>query len=582
MKKALFFLLWVLVCSIPVYAVENPHVFELIQNDFNTGKISRAQELIYNLTAIYNPQNLPTDYRTNETFVTRQATSLKMEAMREFSNFTEQERDALKVFYTRPPATKLNQSLISPSGKFEIHYTLNGDDAATPEFIALTASAFDHVYDVEVNQMGFMAPPIDDPEAPEYDVYVYNMGDYGATTPENAVPGTARDDYTSWIEIDNDFTQTKTVGVPAMQVTAAHEFFHMIHFGYRGISGPDMDPIFLYESTAAWMEDVVYDDVNDYLFYLTGSGGLFQNFNRSFYYRNGTNEYGQCIFYHMLQKKYGINIVREVWESYINHEPLEAIDLALLQHDSNLKTELGEYAIWNYFTGDRADTLHYYPEGESYPQVKYADQVTITDSQMISGNVRKQSLNYYEITPSKTADYHFTPTFENPENWVYAVIVDPHTESAEIKNDLVGGNSVANLEDVTSISKIILCPVYASIPESFDIYSTESFQMQIEPGLGQNMDNRLISVNPAPFIPSRHGKVKVVYNLNETSTVYANIYNENGIQVKHIRLGLCPDGLNFFEWDGTNDDGEGVVSGIYLFILESDVVLGPGKIALIR
>lgn len=579
MKKITLILCVFLIGTVPVRSVENPRILQKLKDDFNQGRITRGQQLLYSLTAIYDPQKLPAQYHTTETVISRQTTSLKMEVMREFSTFTDQERDALKFYMSRPSNTRLDQSLISPSGRFKIHYTLNGNDAATPEFISLTASTFDHVYDVEVTEMGYLAPPIDDPNNPEYDVYVYNIGDYGATTPENSVPGTARDDYTSWIEMDNDFSQTNTIGVPAMLVTAAHEFFHMIHFGYRGIMGTVMNPIFLYETSAAWMEDVVYDDVNDYLYYLPG---FYRTLNQSFYYRNGEHEYGNCLFFHMLQKKYGTDIVKEIWNEYVDHEPLDAIDQVLLEYDSNLKTELGEYAIWNYYTGDRADTLHYYPEGAAYPQVKYADSVTVNDNQKISDSVKKQSFNYYKITPFKSADYHFTPQFEGPENWVYTVINDSHTGPDEISHDLYGGNSVANLQDVQSLSTLIFCPIYASIPEPAAIYSTEQFEMKIESGLGKSTDSHIVSVTPAPFIPGRHGKVKVVFNLKETETIYANIFNENGIRIKRLRLGLCPDGLNFFEWDGTNESGEGVVSGIYLFILESDVILGPGKIALIR
>ena len=49
-------------------------------------------------------------------------------------------------------------------------------------------------------------------------------------------------------------------------MTAAHEFFHAVQAAYDWFE----DAWFM-ESTAAWMEDEVYTDINDNLQYLTSS-----------------------------------------------------------------------------------------------------------------------------------------------------------------------------------------------------------------------------------------------------------------------------------------------------------------------
>ena len=47
-------------------------------------------------------------------------------------------------------------------------------------------------------------------------------------------------------------------------MTAAHEFFHAVQFAYDAA-----DDQWFMESTATWMEDEIYDDVNDNLQYLS-------------------------------------------------------------------------------------------------------------------------------------------------------------------------------------------------------------------------------------------------------------------------------------------------------------------------
>ena len=58
--------------------------------------------------------------------------------------------------------------------------------------------------------------------------------------------------------VDNDYSPAEFPGVvnglPALQVTAAHEFFHAVQFAYNAFQDS-----WLLESTAAWVEDEAFD-----------------------------------------------------------------------------------------------------------------------------------------------------------------------------------------------------------------------------------------------------------------------------------------------------------------------------------
>jgi len=61
----------------------------------------------------------------------------------------------------------------------------------------------------------------------------------------------------------------------AMKVTAAHEFFHAIQFldyGAPRLYSPDFADDWWMEASSTWMEDEVFDEVNDYLQFFQGSG----------------------------------------------------------------------------------------------------------------------------------------------------------------------------------------------------------------------------------------------------------------------------------------------------------------------
>lgn len=53
-----------------------------------------------------------------------------------------------------------------------------------------------------------------------------------------------------------------------IKVTVSHEFAHCIQFGYDPYFVENYQSINFAEGTAVWIEDYVYDDIDDYVYYL--------------------------------------------------------------------------------------------------------------------------------------------------------------------------------------------------------------------------------------------------------------------------------------------------------------------------
>jgi hypothetical protein len=70
----------------------------------------------------------------------------------------------------------------------------------------------------------------------------------------------------------------------------------------------------------------------------------------------------------------------------------------------------------------------------------------------------------------------------------------------------------------------------------------------------------LLQNYPNPFNPSTH----IIYQLPKPGTVSITIYNYLGCLVKRLVSGNIREGVYTVIWDGTDDDGKSVSSGVYI------------------
>ena len=286
--------------------------------------------------------------------------------------------------------TDAQHNLLSPSGRFRIHYDTEGrhavsprdDDAnGIPDYIDLALVVLDSTWVLEVEQLGYNPPPSDNGlgGGDEYDVYVIDIGGsyYGYAYPETAGATTY-----SHLEIDNNFTDPgykQTRGLDALRVTIAHEFHHAIQFGYYA----KFDGSWWQESTSNWMEEVAYPHIDDYLQYLTYFLGFPQRALNSGTF-GSLHTYGSAIFSFFLDQRYSRALNRLIWEEVGRRRSVDLahFDRVIRQVEpGGLGVAAGEFAVWNYFTGNRYRG-EYYAEGDKYPTVPIRD-ITVTDEAVV-------------------------------------------------------------------------------------------------------------------------------------------------------------------------------------------------------
>ena len=311
------------------------------------------------------------------------------------------------VEITRP--TYLADSVDSPRGLFRIHYTTTGLDAlegGTPTAVKI-ADIMDSVYSHIVDTLGYPPPPQDGYEEggdEKYDVYMRYLGSsyYGMTwTDSLQYPQVMQ--ATSYIEMNanpsrlpgySDWSSDRPMD--AIRVTAAHEFFHAVQFGIDwgetevDILGGDqvLDRRYWMEMSAVWMEEEIYDDINDYYSYLPYFYNIPEASLQQFAGGTDLHPYASVVYPIFLSEKFGRDIIRDIWTlcGSMGFGPsfLKAADSAIIiasEHNHNWETAFADFALWNYLTGERSDlSISYgrdssqvvgYSEKEQYPAIPY-------------------------------------------------------------------------------------------------------------------------------------------------------------------------------------------------------------------
>jgi hypothetical protein len=256
----------------------------------------------------------------------------------------------------------------------------NGD--GTPDYVTTMLGVFENVYNVENVQMGWKPPKPDGKKGGSEltDVYIKNIGPNGIFG--YAAPDAGQSDRNhqyAYLVMDNDYAQAEFPRYPTplepMEVTAAHEYNHVLQFNYDA-----NEDNWMFESTATWMEDKVYDDINDYVSYLT-PWSKFSTIplTKADPDDNNLNNkiYGDAVWNRWIDAHFGADVVRRAWEVSTDQKSFApgAYDKALKDKGASFFDAFTQFASdtaeWN--VGDQL-----FEEGATFPDMERLPGVTLT------------------------------------------------------------------------------------------------------------------------------------------------------------------------------------------------------------
>ena len=493
-----------------------------------------------------------------------------------YNKFNAEQKTVLQKLLQRPVT---DTSVFSPSGRFKIHFSKSDQPDYIPDNIreTLTASqiptykklyldslgvAADSAYNYEVNILGYPAPPSDNGAGGDdkYDIYIQNLGNrtYGYTDGDEQITDNT---FTSYVVMDNDFSDYNTKRIDAARVTIAHEFHHMIQIGDYIFRSEDQ---FYYEITSTSMEEFVFDSINDYY-----------NDLATFMYTPQTafplhSGYDLAIWNLFLSSEFDVDIIKRTWELMPQERALNAIASAISERGSSFKKEFATFGYWLYFTGSRALPGKYFEEAANYPQV--TPFITLSfDKPETTVNVNSE--------PVSTNILVFTNNVgTNIDTFVTVV------SNSDITNGIDNLGSVTNFKyylsgEPASGYRNVREGYYSKLESSADFLFAETNIFNnylIENGI---VSEEIQYAYPQPFRYSRDSYIYFPASFGQSGNVDLYIYSvDMKLVYSGIKRVLALDKV-VVQWDVKDNSGGKLGSGIYFFVIKSGDSIKKGKFA---
>ncbi|MET1058468.1 MAG: MXAN_6640 family putative metalloprotease, partial [Nocardioides sp.] len=255
-----------------------------------------------------------------------------------------------------------------------------------PDWVDEVARVVGNVWKQEITGLSYRAPLPDRGTAPAgtandegpdtgLDVYLGDIGRdgyYGYAATDRTSPRTS----SAYLVLDDDFKDFPGTPAELLRVTAAHEFFHIVQFAYDQYE----DGWFM-EATATWMEERVYDSVNDNRQFLPASAMAVPGRSLDYPLTNST-AYGNWIFFEFLSRRLGGAVVRSMWTRAASDGVYStvAISRTLRAAGTSLRSRFAGFAAGN-LTPART-----YAEGKSYRRPRVAATYTLSSGTKSTGS----------------------------------------------------------------------------------------------------------------------------------------------------------------------------------------------------
>jgi hypothetical protein len=319
------------------------------------------------------------------------------------------------------------------SAHFCVHYVKTTADRPSltdsnangvPDYVETMSAVFEHVYAVENGDLGWNPPKPDGTRgcengpatdcAGKTDVYIKEIGDqgiYGYAAPD---PGQTASKQYAYLVMDNDykasqFPQYGGNALPPMEVTAAHEYNHVLQFNY------DInEDVWMFEATATWMEDRVYTDVNDYRQYLTPWAQM-TTVPLTYFSYDGNDPlnvkvYGDAVWNRWIESHYGPDVIRDAWGVSLNATPKSfspaAYNAALGTKGTNFYDAFARFAT---DTAEWRASNTAFAEGDTFPDIERQTSSSsnrpitlLPDVSSGSGSLDHTAYTLIDVAPSTT------------------------------------------------------------------------------------------------------------------------------------------------------------------------------------
>jgi len=494
-----------------------------------------------------------------------------------FQNFSDEQQAVLKPLLDRPT---MQTSIVSPSGIFRIHYDITGSNV--PSYLSGSsietnvlevAKAMDSTYSFEVDYLGYPQPPSDGNEGGDnlYDVYIVNQpsGLYGFTQFEFEIePGSNR--FTSYLVIDNNYTGYFSVGVFGLRVTAAHEFHHAIQGGNYIFRSSDT---YFYEITSTAMEEFVYDDVNDYLQYLSS---YFAHPDRPIPQQNG---YNMAIWNIYLKETFSFGILKTQWELMPDFRAITSISNSIINEGSAFPRELNKFGIWTFFTNYKAIPGLYFKDASQFPLITPTGTVQFTPpSEPVHMTANPTTNNFIKFIINSSSDTLYAIVSNGDAASAITNITREFGFDYELFNNPNSGQRQLTTEYSSDFS--------VSEPTFWSVSEILNDEIVFEDTIPHQPTGSISYAYPNPFTYEKNyitgSLIFLPADLIVGETVDFNVYSV-GMQLFYSKEEIIrnlPGDQKGVAWKGFDNDENKLASGVYIYVIKNGDDIVKGKVVI--
>ncbi len=155
------------------------------------------------------------------------------------------------------------------------------------------------------------------------------------------------------------------------------------------------------------------------------------------------------------------------------------------------------------------------------------------------------------------------------------------------------GNGVCQIDDGFFYLDSVDPPIVITVGDQFPFiiglcdYSYGEFGVNprtpADLGYGASNDDNIVAITSAKNYPNPFNPVTTIaFNLAKTSNVTVEVFNLEGRKVKTLVNGVKPAGENTVVWNGTDNTGKTVASGIYLYKIKNGKYTSTKKMILMK
>jgi hypothetical protein len=349
--------------------------------------------------------------------------------------------------------------------------SMDGD--ATPDYVQIMLREFENVYEVENVQLGWRAPKPDAGRGGNdlTDVYIKNVGPqgiFGYSAPDIADARQGGNHWSAYLVMDNDYRQQEFARysdfLAPLQVTAAHEYNHVLQYTYDSQADS-----WMFEATATWMEDRVYDDINDYVSYLNKwrdqSTVPLTRFLQDDPGGENAKVYGDAVWNRWIDEHLGADTVRRAWEV-----SAETKSFAPASYDKALsekgQTFAGVFAQFAAETAEWRSASNLFEEGSTFPDMKRAldgslppQNVSGDRNDFVEGGLDHTAFALVDVNPRGQDELTLGGTFRRGVSGAIALVGRTGGDTGGIATVRVtrlprGGAGRVTLSNASSFSRV--------------------------------------------------------------------------------------------------------------------------------